>query len=693
MSDNCVSIQVIDSVHPHPNADRLEIIRVLGTQSIVPKNEYKAGDTIVFFPPDTLIPPDKAEVLGVKKYLKEADYAGQKCQCRIAATRLRGIPSYGFVAPSPFTLPVGSDVSKFYHAVKYQPPEPVCLEAAPPHLAFHEYIDIQHYWRYPDRLMPGEPVVLSEKIHGCVRSDTRITMANGTKKRIHNIKVGDYVSGMKDGQIVPSEVLETFDNGTTDKWLAVTIERRKAGRGGNNFGRLRCTPNHQFWMPESNNYLAADKLRVGDPVCIIRTDPGLTPIQHSILLGKLIGDGSLQLHNSGAAHISIGHADVALVDWTARGLGGLLNRTTNATSGYGSTIYRGFTTSSIWIADAFKDFHTDDHKYGSKCVPEWVADALTPLAIAFWYMDDGSLSHQDDQEDRASFAVCRYNKQDCEVLMRGLAKFGVGSVYFQHNGYSRLRLNAEDAERLFLLIAPYIPEALQYKLPERYRGHVGWLPPTSVCFKRCLVPVKVLSIEEDNRAYHRCDIATETHNYFANNLLTHNSNARCGLINTGPEEWKFMVGSHHIRVTPGNNIYWEHLHDHGHLALLCHLCDEQHDVIMFGEVFGPRIQDMDYGVGKPSFSLFDISVDGQYLDWTEVHQLCFMFGVQTVPVLYEGPFDKEILEAHTNGITTFKGVRGKFKGREGVVVKPIKERQDFYGRVILKSVSADYLAR
>ena len=40
---------------------------------------------------------------------------------------------------------------------------------------------------------------------------------------------------------------------------------------------------------------------------------------------------------------------------------------------------------------------------------------------------------------------------------------------------------------------------------------------------------------------------------------------------------------------------------------------------------------------------------------------------------------------------------GPFKGREGIVISPDKERfavtQWFVGRAILKSVSADYLAR
>jgi len=68
--------------------------------------------------------------------------------------------------------------------------------------------------------------------------------------------------------------------------------------------------------------------------------------------------------------------------------------------------------------------------------------------------------------------------------------------------------------------------------------------------------------------------------------------------------------------------------------------------------------------------------------------------LELVPLLYCGPFDPTLLEDWTNGPTTFKGMKSKFKGREGCVITPLTEMYDeTLGRVILKSVSADYLAR
>ena len=73
-------------------------------------------------------------------------------------------------------------------------------------------------------------------------------------------------------------------------------------------------------------------------------------------------------------------------------------------------------------------------------------------------------------------------------------------------------------------------------------------------------------------------------------------------------------------------------------------------------------------------------------------------GLPRVPIIYRGPFSKEIMIAHTSGKETVTGKALHI--REGVVIKPVVERQDFTvyngrgfpcnGRVQVKSVSADY---
>jgi len=186
MSLTPVEVVTVSEVLPHPNADRLEIVKVLATQFVAPKGSLCAGDFVLYFPPDVLIPETVAGKLGVANYLKHATYPGDlmKSQCRIGAIRLRGVASFGFGLPLTevlCSLPSvavamdgqypfdGLDLSEAVSAVKYQPPQLELLRGGDSMRqpgAFHTYTDIQHYYRNAQALMEGTPVRITEKIHG-----------------------------------------------------------------------------------------------------------------------------------------------------------------------------------------------------------------------------------------------------------------------------------------------------------------------------------------------------------------------------------------------------------------------------------------------------------------------------------------------------------------------------------------------
>ncbi len=179
MSDTPVEVTKVVTVQPHPNADRLEIASVLGTQFVCQKGSLEEGDLVVYFPPDVMIPEEMAEKLGVRDYLKHGVYPGdiQKTKCRISAIRLRSVASFGFgllltdeavielIGKTP--RDVDLDLSEVFGAVKYQPPEPKMggdTQRQPG--AFHTYTNIQHYYRYSKALPAGTPVRITEKLHG-----------------------------------------------------------------------------------------------------------------------------------------------------------------------------------------------------------------------------------------------------------------------------------------------------------------------------------------------------------------------------------------------------------------------------------------------------------------------------------------------------------------------------------------------
>lgn len=706
MSHTPVEVVPVLAVSQHPNADRLELVQVLNTQFVAQKGGFVVGDLCVYFPPDVLIPESLAEQLGVATYLKHSVYPGDsfKSQCRVGAIRLRGVASFGFALPiakvrdlCPATcFDVGSDLSAVLLAMKYQPPELETIRGSDslrePE-AFHRYTSIEHYYRNADALLEGEPVRITEKIHGCVVSDTRIRMADGSSKYIRNIEPGDMVAGFQDGKIVPSKVLKVWQNGPVDDWLKIKFPRNRAGRGSS-FGVVTCTPNHRFLQPDGS-YVEASKLSTGDTVALLRSDWHLSHVQEQVILGKLLGDGSLAA-GSCSHHLAFGHTELELVEWTCRGLGDLASdKRDTQMSGYGSLMHRACTHNSVFVSTKFGDFIRE----GRKVVPTWVADELTPLAIAFWYMDDGSLGHHGNQEDRAHFAVCGFTQEDCAVLQAGLRRYGINSIYYTAEGYSRLRLNADNAERLFLLIAPYIPPNLQYKLPERYTGHPGWLPDPGVSYKEEIVWQAIQSIEPVTpRSKQRWDLETTTHNYLPSSVVTHNSNSRVGLIYDNG--WEFMCGSHRRRVKQENargqrSIYWKPLSPEM-MDLLTDLSMEMRNVIVFGEIFGRKVQQMDYGVAPAEgYRVFDISLNGQYMDWHDICTVCDRYGIPVVPLLYSGPFYPHKIDELGRGPTTIArpdDIACKFKGREGVVITPLTETFSprLGGRLILKAVSPDY---
>jgi RNA ligase (TIGR02306 family) len=339
MSDLAITVEKIEAIKPHPHADRLEIIQILGTQCVEQIGKYKVGQHVIYFPPGMLLPADVSAELGVTKYLKHARWDGDKIQCRVAACRLRTEPSYGFIIPLHIDWPIATDLTSVYEARQYVPP-PLPGEQAPPHDDFHCYTDIAHYWQYSDAIPEGTMVRITEKLHG--------------------------------------------------------------------------------------------------------------------------------------------------------------------------------------------------------------------------------------------------------------------------------------------------------------------------------------------------------------------TNSRVGVVQVDGE-WQYMAGSHAVCWDQPSR-YWDPLEDSNVLRLINFLCDEQYPVTIYGEIFGPGVQDMDYGLDYSSYRVFDIKVAGQFLNFDDLKDACDFWQVPMVPTLYKGPFRKDLVAKFTDGVSAIcdpEHIRAKFKGREGIVITPLMEQwsEELLGRLVLKSLSVDYLDR
>lgn len=157
------SIEKVIEVFPHPNADALEFVKVLGYQCIVPKGKWNVGDWCVLIQPDTVLPD--AEWAMVYKAKSK----------RVKAIRLRGEWSFGIVEdlsiiPHGFGFEYvrseGDEVSEYIGVTKYESPQPNNLEAKGGLPFGIPKTDEERWQNLKIEKFIGQPCIVTQKIDG-----------------------------------------------------------------------------------------------------------------------------------------------------------------------------------------------------------------------------------------------------------------------------------------------------------------------------------------------------------------------------------------------------------------------------------------------------------------------------------------------------------------------------------------------
>jgi RNA ligase (TIGR02306 family) len=113
-------------------------------------------------------------------------------------------------------------------------------------------------------------------------------------------------------------------------------------------------------------------------------------------------------------------------------------------------------------------------------------------------------------------------------------------------------------------------------------------------------------------------------------------------------------------------------------------------VVLYGEVYGP-VQTLQYGQHAPTFAAFGArcALSGAWVEDHILHDTLSSAGVAVAPLVYEGPFDLDIIKKIAEEDSSI-GPKGHM--REGLVILPAYGiRQDRkIGRVALKYISMRY---
>ena len=375
---------------------------------------------------------------------------------------------------------------------------------------------------------------LREKVgvmFGCFSYNTRVTLADGTQEKIGKIvnqklPVEVLTYDHDAGKLTTRQVTNWFDNGVTDHFLQFTVEKS----AGNGRAQFAATSNHLIQTP--GGWREAGELQAGDRVLQAET-VRLSDQQWQVVLGGLMGDANLSPNRNGrhGVRFRMGHGakQVDYLDWKTSMLGSVgHSRHVNA---QGATFVDftplpelGELQQAVYFGDGKKHLTWDYLK------------ALTPLALAIWYMDDASFVRRSKGVQRRTAGGSGRVEVCVEAMSPGSRDRLVQYLRDTHGldcavqpssarQNAVLRFTTAASDKLQGIIAPYVHPSMEYKLLPKHRGQFA-VEPAFVEPELRLVPARILDIhvKRQTRSMHRFDIEVAgTHNYFVDGVMVHNS--------------------------------------------------------------------------------------------------------------------------------------------------------------------------
>jgi hypothetical protein len=182
----------------------------------------------------------------------------------------------------------------------------------------------------------------------------------------------------------------------------------------------------------------------------------LTEVQHQLVIGTLLGDGSMRCKTNALLEINHSAKQRAYVDWKFRHLADLVATPPKERHGNAGRVACRFVTRSLpALTPYYRLFYPD----GRKAVPDV---ELAPLTLAVWFMDDGCRSRT-----AVYLNTQQFDPMSQKTLLRLLREqWGIEGALNRDKQYHRIRLTVDGTKLLARLIEPHLLSELRYKLPQ-----------------------------------------------------------------------------------------------------------------------------------------------------------------------------------------------------------------------------------
>ena len=188
----------------------------------------------------------------------------------------------------------------------------------------------------------------------------------------------------------------------------------------------------------------------------------LTQKQREIITGLVLGDGHLETRTNGRTYrLKIEHSIIQkdYVLWLYNELKNLIPGEIYETK-RDTRHFVGFRTYS---SSVFRFYGHQFYPKGKKVIPIMIDKIITPLALAIWFMDDGS--KKSNKHKTYNIHTLGFSKKDLErVVLVFRKKFDVqATLHNQKIHYWRIYITSISAEKFKSIIEPYVSKISSMK--------------------------------------------------------------------------------------------------------------------------------------------------------------------------------------------------------------------------------------
>jgi hypothetical protein len=187
----------------------------------------------------------------------------------------------------------------------------------------------------------------------------------------------------------------------------------------------------------------------------------LSQIAHSVVVGSLLGDAYIDKHNS--LQIEHGFQQSEYVQWKYQVLHEVAGKPPKVVSRFGVRYAKVYQSLRFYSRCVMSDFRAVFYAGNRKIVPSNLSDLIDEIALAVWFMDDGSRGAH--TLHGVVINTSSFSSDEQLLLQRMLSdRFDVSvNIYHVGKGF-QLYVSASSYWRFYNLVQPYVIPQMAYKL-------------------------------------------------------------------------------------------------------------------------------------------------------------------------------------------------------------------------------------